>query len=284
MNAKRPEWLKVRYKESPNRKFVEQTINNLSLNTVCAEANCPNYIECFNRKTATFMILGTNCTRNCQFCNVATGVPDPVDYNEPKNVANAVIELGLKYVVITSVTRDDLDDGGATHFAKVIQEIKKINPSINIEVLIPDFKGDIKSLQTVVDATPAVIGHNIETIPRLYKTVLPNSMYERSLNVIENIKQLNPNIKSKTGLMLGLGEKKEEVLEVFEDLRNIDCDILTLGQYFSPSKNHYPLVEYIHPKQFNEYKQIALDMGFSFVVAAPFVRSSFHADETIKIL
>lgn len=283
MINKKPQWLKVPYKDTPNREYVEKILKDLSLNTVCTEANCPNYLECFNRKTATFMILGVNCTRNCRFCNVVCGRPEPVDENEPENVAKAVTELGLKYVVITSVTRDDLIDGGANHFAEVINSIKKSNNKTAIEVLIPDLKGSIESLKIISDALPAVIGHNIETIPRLYSSVRPEAIYRRSLEVLKNVKFLNPAIISKTGIMVGLGETKDEIIEVFKDLREIGCEVITIGQYLAPTKEHHPVVEYINPDVFQEYKNIAIKMGFLHVTSGPYVRSSYHADESIDI-
>ncbi|MHC1719665.1 MAG: lipoyl synthase [Clostridiaceae bacterium] len=282
MINKKPEWLKITYRDTPNRKLVEELLSKLSLNTVCREANCPNYLECFNRKTATFMILGRNCTRNCRFCNVTPAKPEKVDPNEPENVAKAVAQLGLKYTVITSVTRDDLTDGGADHFAQVINWIRKLNPDTAVEVLIPDLKGDIEALKIVAHSSPAVISHNIETVPRLYSEVRPQAIYERSLEVIKNIKLLDPSIHSKTGIMLGLGEKKEEVVKVFEDLRAVGCEILTIGQYLSPSKDHHPVIEYVHPDIFKEYKDTALSMGFSYVTSGPYVRSSYHADEVMQ--
>lgn len=278
----KPDWLKIPYRDTPNRKYVENTLSNLSLNTVCTEANCPNYLECFNRKTATFMILGVNCTRNCRFCNVTFGKPQPVDRDEPQNVAKAVKELGLKYVVITSVTRDDLPDGGAKHFAEVINSIKSLNKNTDIEVLIPDLKGSIESLKIILDSKPMVVSHNIETVPRLYSSVRPEAIYRRTLEIISNIKILNSNIHSKTGIMVGLGETKEELMEVFADLREIGCDFLTIGQYLSPTKEHHPVVKYIHPDVFNEYKEMALEMGFSYVASGPYVRSSYHADEALS--
>lgn len=283
MLDRKPNWLKITYRDTPNREYVEKILTNLSLNTVCTEANCPNYLECFNRKTATFMILGTSCTRNCRFCNVTCARPDPVDVNEPENVAKAVAQLGLKYVVITSVTRDDLPDGGAEHFAQVIKWIKKLNPKTAIEVLIPDLKGDVESLKVISDASPTVISHNVETVPRLYSDVRPQAIYKRSLDVLKNIKSLNPSIRSKTGIMVGLGETKEEMIQVFKDLREIGCEFITIGQYLCPSKEHHPVVEYIHPDIFEEYKNIALEIGFSHVTSGPYVRSSYHADEAVEL-
>lgn len=283
MINEKPQWLKVPYKDTPNREYVEKILKDLSLNTVCTEANCPNYLECFNRKTATFMILGVNCTRNCRFCNVVCGKPEPVDESEPENIAKAVTQLGLKYVVITSVTRDDLLDGGANHFAKVINRIKESNEKTAIEVLISDLKGSKESLKIISDALPTVIGHNVETIPRLYSSVRPEAIYRRSLEVLKNVKLLNPSIISKTGIMVGLGETKDEMIEVFKDLREIGCEVLTIGQYLAPSKEHHPVVEYIHPDIFEEYKNIAIEMGFLHVTSGPYVRSSYHADEAVDI-
>lgn len=277
----KPDWLKITYRDTPNREYVENILSNLSLNTVCTEANCPNYLECFNRKTATFMILGVNCTRNCRFCNVTFSKPESVDVNEPENVAKAVAQLGLKYVVITSVSRDDLPDGGAEHFAQVIKSIKKLNANTAIEVLIPDFQGYVDALKIVSAALPAVISHNVETVPRLYSAVRPQAIYRRSLEVLKNIKLLNSAIHSKTGIMVGLGETKAEMIEVFKDLRAVNCEFLTIGQYLAPSKEHHPVVEYIHPDMFTEYKKIALEIGFSYVTSGPYVRSSYHADKAV---
>ncbi|KAA8679084.1 lipoyl synthase [Clostridium sp. HV4-5-A1G] len=282
MIDKKPDWLKITYRDTPNREYVEKILKSLSLNAVCTEANCPNYLECFNRKTATFMILGINCTRNCRFCNVTFGKPDPIDVNEPENVAKAVAQLGLKYVVITSVTRDDLNDGGAEHFAQVVKWIRKLSPSTKTEVLIPDLKGDVDSLKIITQVSPVVIGHNIETVPRLYSEVRPQAIYKRSLEVIKNVKFLNPSIYSKSSIMLGLGETRGEVIRTFKDLRDAGCEILTIGQYLSPSKYHHAVVEYVEPKTFREYKDLALEMGFTYVASAPYVRSSYHADEAMN--
>lgn len=279
---RKPEWIRVHLDNTKNLNHTKGIINQFSLNTVCKEANCPNSLECFSKKTATFMILGSNCSRNCRFCNVSFSKPDLVDVNEPEKVAKAVAELCLKYAVITSVTRDDLPDGGANHFAQVIKWIKKLNPGTAIEVLIPDLKGNIESLKVISDSLPTVIGHNVETVPRLYSPVCPQSNYKISLDVLKNIKLLNPSIRSKTGIMVGLGETKEELVELFKDLREVGCEFLTIGQYLAPSKDHYPIFEYIHPNVFEEYKKIALELGFSFVASAPLVRSSYNASEMIK--
>ena len=283
MNTQRkPEWLRVKLSDGHGMDYTKGVISQFSLNTVCDEANCPNKMECFGKKTATFMILGSNCTRNCRFCNVHFGKPEVVDAGEPENLAKAVAKLGLKHAVITSVTRDDLADGGAAHFAKVIECIRRLSPQTTAEVLIPDFKGSPSALKTVSDAVPDVIAHNVETVPRLYDSVCPQSNYGMSLEVLKNIKLLNPSIKSKTGIMVGLGESSEEVLQVMKDLRGVGCEILTIGQYLAPSKQHHPVVEYIHPDAFEVYKRIALDMGFSHVNSGPFVRSSYHAGEALE--
>jgi lipoic acid synthetase len=273
--------MRIRYKDTPNMEAVEQILENLNLNTVCREANCPNYMECFSRKTATFMILGTACTRDCRFCNVRHGEPLPPDPEEPQNVARAVKELGLQYVVITSVTRDDLPDGGAEHFAEVISAIKEYAPETAIEVLIPDFKGDLSALKTITDASPTVISHNMEAVKSLYSDVRPQAEYRRSLNVLKNIKELNPKIRSKSGIMVGLGETREQVYELFDDLREACCEFLTIGQYLAPTKEHLQVQEYIEPSAFEEYKTAATQKGFEFVASAPFVRSSYHAGEAL---
>ena len=284
MESRKPEWLNIKLRGNREINNVNNLVKGLSLNTVCEEANCPNLMECFSKRTATFMILGSNCTRNCTFCNVTTGKPEVVDLEEPLKVANAVKELGLKYVVITSVTRDDLPDGGAEHFAKVIESIKELNESIIVEVLIPDFKGDKTALSKVVESKPEVINHNVETIPKLYSSVRPMAIYERSLKLLENVKSMDKNILTKSGIMVGLGEKEEEVIDLFKDLRKVDCDILTIGQYLAPSKKHHPVVEYIHPDIFENYKNKALKMGFKFVASGPLVRSSYHADRVINLI
>ena len=283
MNTQRkPDWLKVKLNKGQSLSYTKNIIAQYSLNTVCDEANCPNKIECFGKKTATFMILGSNCTRNCRFCNVTFGRPEAVDASEPENVAKAIAALGLKYVVVTSVTRDDLKDGGSEHFAQVIGKIKEISPQTSVEVLIPDFKGSTEALKTVGDAAPAVISHNVETVPRLYGSVCPQSDYRTSLTVLKNIKLMYPSIMSKTGIMVGLGETKEDMVKVFKDLREVGCEILTIGQYLAPSSEHHAIIEYVHPDVFKEYEDIAYEMGFTFVKSGPLVRSSYHADEALK--
>jgi lipoic acid synthetase len=263
--------------------MVEGILDGLSLNTVCREALCPNYRECFSRKTATFLILGKNCTRNCPFCNITHAPPQPVDPEEPGRVARAALGLGLRYAVITSVTRDDLADGGAAHFAAVIRAIRGLCPETAVEVLIPDFQGEESSLERVSEAAPSVISHNMETVKALYPQVRPQADYRRSLRVIKKIGGLGGGIRSKSGIMLGLGETREQVYELFEDLRAAGCSILTIGQYLSPSREHYPVKEYIRPEVFEEYKEQALSAGFDFVASAPFVRSSYHAGEALGL-
>jgi len=279
---RKPDWLKVSIRSGQGSGQVKEILERLSLNTVCKEANCPNLMECFCRKTATFMILGRVCTRNCTFCNVIKGNTEKVDPDEPLHVAEAVRELELNHVVITSVTRDDLPDGGAGHFVKVIEEIKKFDSRVTIEVLIPDFNGDPSALRKIVEAEPQIINHNVETVERLYPEVRPMASYSRSLELLSRVKQMNGSILTKSGIMVGLGEKKEEVIKVFEDLRSSGCNILTVGQYLAPSEKHHPVVEYIHPDLFEEYKRIGLEMGFRFVASAPLVRSSYHADKVFE--
>jgi lipoic acid synthetase len=281
MHKPKPDWLRIKVQGDGRYKEVEKILENLSLNTVCEEANCPNRMECFNRKTATFMILGKICTRNCTFCNVEKGKPQPVDENEPAHVAEAADRLNLRHMVITSVTRDDLPDGGAGHFAKVIREIRKLGKKVTVEVLIPDFRGSMEALNKVIDAMPEIINHNIETVSRLYPPVRPMAVYKRSLDVLAAVKRKKRGILTKSGIMLGLGEKKEEVINVMEDLRSIDCDFLTIGQYLAPSKKHHPVVEYVHPDIFEEYRKKANEMGFTYVASGPFVRSSYMAEKAL---
>ncbi|WP_350343024.1 lipoyl synthase [Proteinivorax tanatarense] len=282
MDIKRkPKWLRVKLNDAHKDKYVKNILNRLSLNTVCEEANCPNKIECFSKKTATFMILGSQCSRNCSFCNVSNNHLEEVDENEPENVAIAATELGLKHVVITSVTRDDLLDGGAMHFAKVIKALRNKNKNIAIEVLIPDFKGDKNAIKYVVEAKPDIINHNIETVPRLYDAVRPQAVYQRSLEVLQEIKNLDSDIYTKSGIMVGLGETCEEVAKTMKDLKNYSCDFLTVGQYLPPSKSHYPVAEYVTPERFKLYKEKALQIGFTFVASEPLVRSSYKASDML---
>lgn len=278
----KPDWLRIKIHGGGALSEVEAIISRLSLNTVCEEADCPNRMECFNRKTATFMILGNACTRNCTFCNVIKGIPQPVDPDEPRRVAEGVKELGLRHVVITSVTRDDLPDGGASHFARTIEEIRNAAAGVKIEVLIPDFGGNVDALQTVVEAKPNIINHNIETVPRLYPEVRPMAVYERSRSLLGNVKEMDANIFTKSGMMLGLGEEPFEVEQAMSDLRDVHCDFLTIGQYLAPSKNHHPVMAYIHPDVFERYRLLGEKMGFRYVASAPLVRSSYMADKALK--
>ena len=282
MFQRKPDWLKIKLHSGNNREEVFQILGRLTLHTVCEEANCPNLGECFSRKTATFMILGKFCTRNCTFCNVQKNRPTPVDPDEPLHVAQAVKELNLRHVVITSVTRDDLSDGGAGHFAKVVNEIKRLDSNVAVEVLIPDFRGDKNALAIVVEAKPKILNHNVETVPRLYPEVRPMAVYKRSLELLANVKEMDGGMLTKSGIMLGLGEKEDEVIELFKGLREVRCDLLTVGQYLAPSKSHHPVVEYVHPDVFEEYKEKALKMGFRHVASAPLVRSSYLADKALS--
>ncbi len=279
MRLRKPEWIRVKMQGGTQTNKLNSLMAELSLNTVCNEANCPNRMECYERGTATFMILGRNCTRNCRFCDVTRGVPDEVDLKEPEKVAEAVEKLALKHAVITSVTRDDLEDQGANQFANIVREIRKTSPKVSVELLIPDMQGNEDLIDIIIDAEPNILNHNVETVPELYDTVRPMAIFQRSLDVLDYVKKQNPNIKTKSGVMLGLGETKEQVLEVLERLREVDCDILTLGQYLQPSPDHIDLVEYIRPEQFDEYKEIALDMGFKRVASGPLVRSSYYAED-----
>lgn len=281
MIKRKPKWLKVNLHGAEKLVQVKNMLRRLSLHTVCEEANCPNIVECFGRKTATFMILGSVCTRNCTFCNVTKDFPIAVDPQEPAHVLEAVKELGLKHVVITSVTRDDLSDGGANHFAKVIRNLSSLD--VAIEVLIPDFQGDMAALALVIEAKPKIINHNIETVSRLYPAVRPKADYSRSLKLLEKVKETQSSIHTKSGIMVGLGEKKEEVIAVLRDLRSVDCDLLTVGQYLAPSEKHHPVVEFIHPEAFKEYEQVAYELGFKYVASGPLVRSSYHAEEVSKL-
>ena len=278
---RKPEWLKVKSTTGKVNQEVAEMLRALNLHTVCQEAGCPNCGECFSRQTATFMILGNLCTRNCRFCNVTKGEPSAVDINEPSNIVKAVLALNLKYVVITSVTRDDLPDGGASHFANVITALKEGCRDTKIEVLIPDFQGDNDALKMVIDAKPDIINHNVETVPRLYKDVRPMADYSRSLELLSNVKDAS-DIITKSGIMVGLSETFDEVVEVMKSLLEHKCDILTIGQYLAPSKNHIPVFEYVHPDVFAKYKEIGEKMGFKTVVSGPLVRSSYLAEEAFN--
>ena len=278
---RKPEWLRIDMAKGRSLGYVEKMLKKYSLNTVCEEANCPNRMECFSRKTATFMILGKECSRNCRFCNVSHGTLEEVNPEEPENLANAAAEMGLKHVVVTTVTRDDLPDGGAEHFAKVVNAIRAKDSSITIELLISDLKGQREAIKTVVDSKPEIINHNVETVPRLYKEIRPMAIYKRSLDVLRQVKEMDDTILTKSGMMVGLGETEEEVIEVMKDLREIDCDFLTIGQYLRPSEKHYPVKEYVKPETFERYKTVGEELGFSFVASGPFVRSSYKAADAL---
>lgn len=278
----KPDWLKIRLPSGGKLESVRGLLADNCLHTVCQSAACPNLGDCFSRGTATFLIMGNVCTRNCRFCNIENGQPQPLDSNEPERVAEAVKTLGLKHTVITSVTRDDLADGGASHFTETVRAIKDVCPQTTIEVLIPDFLGNIDSLHTVLRSKPDVLNHNVETVPRLYPTVRPQANYKRSLTLLRDVKSYSPEIVGKSGFMVGLGETEEEVFEVLNDLREVGCEIVTIGQYLQPSAEHLPVKKYIHPDRFEDYKREALQMGFSYVASAPLVRSSFHAEEAFR--
>jgi len=278
MASNKPPWLKKKI-DFASLRAMEALTKDLHLHTICESALCPNQSECFGRGTATFLIMGNTCTRNCAFCNVQPGRPAPLDMEEPIRVAEAVKRLGLRYAVITSVTRDDLEDGGAEHFARTIRAVKALNSGIMVEVLVPDF---IHAINRVIEAGPEVINHNLETVPRLYNQVRPGANYQRSLSLLDEVKRPENNIYTKSGLMLGLGETEEEVIRVMEDLRRAGCDMLTLGQYLSPSKAHLPVHEYVRPERFKAYREMAERMDFLFVASGPFVRSSYFAEGWLK--
>lgn len=274
---RKPEWLKVKLPSGKNYVDLKKLVLDNTLNTVCEDARCPNIAECWERKTATFMILGDICTRSCGFCSVKTGKPEPLDWGEPDRVADAVEKLKLSHAVITSVNRDELENGGAEIYALTIKKIIEKNPHCKIEVLIPDFCGNWDALQIVLDAKPDILNHNTETVPRLYKLVRPQAKYERTLELLKISKVQN--LTTKSGFMVGLGERDDEVYDIMNDLRKVDCDILTIGQYLQPTKNHLPVKRYITPKTFKEYKKIGLEIGFKHVESGALVRSSYHADK-----
>jgi lipoic acid synthetase len=276
----RPKWLRAPAPMGQNYRELKDLIRELKLHTVCESAACPNVGECWNRRTATFMILGNVCTRRCGFCAVQKGAPLAVDYDEPRRVAEAIAAMGLRYAVVTSVNRDDRKDGGAEIFALVIEAIRARVPGCKVEVLVPDFQGSRPAMKIVMDARPDMLNHNTETVPRLYRQVRLGARYERSLDMLDYAKQLNPETPVKSGLMLGLGELREEVLQVMRDLRAHRVDILTLGQYLRPSPKHLPIVRYIPPAEFDEFRRAGMEMGFAHVEAGPLVRSSYHADDS----
>ncbi len=300
---RKPEWFKVKANAGDANEAVVRLIRSLDLHTVCEEANCPNAGECFSHKTATFMLLGSQCTRRCTFCAVGKGEPEPPDPKEPSRIAAAVRQLGLRHVVLTTVTRDDLPDGGASHFVKTIAAIRHDSAHFNepaelagsnglaatagfsktpvpaIEVLISDLQGNWDALQQIIEARPEVINHNVETVPRLYPAVRPQAVFTRSIELLQRVKSTQPDILTKSGIMVGLGETETEVVEVMRSLREAGCDLLTIGQYLAPSKRHHPVIEYIHPDQFARYKTIGETIGFRHVASGPLVRSSYHAGE-----
>lgn len=276
--VKKPQWLNKKINLN-DCNSVKALLEGLDLNTVCQEASCPNIGECFARKEATFMILGKICTRNCSFCGVKKGNPLPVDLAEAGRVAEAVKRLGLSHVVITSVTRDDLSDGGAGGFISCVENIRKTNPGVSVEALIPDLQLNLAAIKSVVNVKPEIIAHNIETVPRLYKSARQGADYSRSIEVLRIIKEFDKLIYTKSGIMLGLGEEEHEVLKVFADLREADCDFLSIGQYLAPSKDHFSVKEYIEPEWFAYYKDKALSFGFKFVSSGPYVRSSYLASQ-----
>ncbi len=275
-----PSWLN---KKISLRKMDEMKslLSDFRLHTICEEAMCPNISECFSRHVATFLILGNICTRNCEFCSVKKGSPLPVDIGEPGRVAKAIAKLGLKFAVITSPTRDDLLDGGAEIFLKTIDEIKKIDVGIKVEILIPDFQGDISAIKKIANSAADIVGHNLETVKRLY-AIRRGADYERSLFVLRKIKEFNPEKPTKSGIMVGLGEKKEEVRELFGDLIDVGCEFLSIGQYLRPTKKCRPVEEFVRPERFDEYKEMALAMGFRHVESGPYVRSSYHAENYVR--
>ncbi len=273
-----PEWIRTKVPKHEKAKPLRRELNRLGIHTVCQSARCPNIGECFSRGTATFMILGETCTRNCGFCAVKTGRGEPVDPYEPIKIATMVSKLNLRHAVITSVTRDDLPDEGATQFAKTVKAIKSLCPSTTVEVLTPDFHAHRELIAVVVDAKPDVYNHNVETVPRLQKLARPQASYERSLKVLETVKELAPKMLTKSGLMVGLGETTDEVVQVLKDLREVGCDIVTIGQYLQPTKKHLPVARYVAPEEFAELERIGYGLGFKYVFSGPFVRSSYLAD------
>lgn len=282
MTNRLPPWLRQRYSRSSEIHEVKAALREKGLHTVCESAMCPNIFQCFSKPTATFMIMGDVCTRKCSFCAVSEGVPQALDPEEPSKIADAAHKLKLKHVVITSVTRDDLSDGGASHFAATVLALKKELPEATIEVLTPDFQGNLEALEIVLQSGPHIFNHNLETVPRLYTAVRPQAEYRRSLRVLSRAKESGGGLFSKSGLMVGLGESESEVLGVLNDLREAGCDMLTIGQYLRPSKEHLPVVEYIHPDKFEYYKQEGEKLGFLYVASAPLVRSSFNAEEALE--
>ncbi|WP_323899736.1 lipoyl synthase [Aeromonas caviae] len=281
---RKPEWMRIKLPPSSQKiEHIKSTLRKNKLHSVCEEASCPNLAECFNHGTATFMIMGAICTRRCPFCDVAHGRPLPLDPEEPKKLALTIKEMNLKYVVITSVDRDDLRDGGAQHFADCIREIREHSPQTRIEILTPDFRGRMEqALEVFRETPPDVFNHNLETAPRMYRVARPGADYKWSLELLRRIKEMHPHVPTKSGLMMGLGETNEEIVEVLKDLREHGVNMLTLGQYLQPSRHHLPVRRYVPPAEFDELKDVAMDLGFSHAACGPFVRSSYHADLQAK--
>lgn len=275
--GRKPDWLKVRLPSGQNYKDVLSLMKKSHLNTVCEEAKCPNLAECWNNRTATFMILGDVCTRSCGFCDVKMGLPSKLDLDEPRRVTDSVKELGLKHVVITSVNRDELKDGGASIFSECIKQIRERMPETTIEILIPDFKGEENAFEIIMQNPPDILNHNLETVKRLYHAVRPQAEYQRSLDLLKWFKEKG--LKTKSGIMVGIGEKKDEVFQIMKDLRRTGCDIMTIGQYLQPTKNHLPVDRYVTPEEFNLYRDEGIKFGFRAIESAPLVRSSYHADK-----
>ena len=277
MQTKRPNWLRVKLPQGKEYNRLKNILRSASLHTVCEEAICPNIGECFGQGTATFLILGDVCTRRCNFCAVTKGHPSTLDEDEPERIARVVKQIGLRHVVITSVTRDDLPDGGAKIYARTIRSIRTYNPTCTIEVLIPDFKGSEEALEIVLEEYPDILNHNLETVPRLYPDVRPQADYELSLSLLEKVNAIHPGCTTKSGLILGMGEEYDEIIDVMKDLREVDCDILTIGQYLSSGKEYIPIKRYYHPDEFKRLKYEGEKMGFKHVESGPLVRSSYHA-------
>jgi len=276
---RKPEWMRIGNMDREKIREVQSILRKLKLHTVCEESMCPNIGKCFEKKTATFLVMGDICTRNCKFCDIKFGKPGSLDEDEPQRILEAAKKLSLRHIVITSVTRDDLPDGGASHYAGITKKLREYDENLIIELLIPDLKGKEEDIQTIVDTKPDIINHNVEVVPRLFRKITPQSNYETSLKLLKLVKEFDPNTITKSGMMVGLGETKQEVFDVMKDLREVNCDILTIGQYLKPPSSNLEIEEYVHPEIFKEYEELAYDMGFKFVASAPFVRSSFNAEE-----
>jgi lipoic acid synthetase len=277
-----PDWLKVNIGGGETYQQVKTLLRSAKLHTICEEAKCPNIAECFGCGTAVFLLLGNICTRSCKYCNVSHGIPGVLNEREPRDIAESVKALGLRYIVLTSVTRDDLPDGGASVFFQTIKEIRRINPAVHIEVLIPDFQGKIQALRTVVEVAPDVINHNIEVVEELFPQIRPQGNYQRSVSVLQTIKTMEMRMKTKSGFMVGLGETKEQILTTMKDLRSAGVDFLTIGQYLQPTRHHAEIKRYYTPDEFQEFKEIAMNLGFQHVESGPLVRSSYHAEKILE--